>query len=52
MLSIMPLPTGFMTEVTSNMATIFSDLSSYVGLIVGVLLGVVILGAIIGFIKH
>lgn len=51
MLSIITLPTDFITSITANAGTIFTDLAPYVTLIVGVLLGVLVISFIIHAIK-
>jgi hypothetical protein len=51
MLSIIPLPSNFISSITANTGDIFTDLAPYVALIVGVLLGVVVIQAIISTIK-
>lgn len=51
MLSIIPLPSNFISNITDNTGTIFTDLAPYIALIIGVLLGVVVIQAIISTIK-
>lgn len=47
MLSIITLPTDFITDTTANASTIFTDLSPVITLIVGVLLAIVAISFII-----
>jgi hypothetical protein len=51
MFSIIPLPTDFITGITANAGTIFTDLAPVTTLIVGVLLGVLVISFIIHAIK-
>jgi hypothetical protein len=51
MISIISLPTDFVTGITANAGTIFTDLSPVTMLIVGVLLGVLVISFIIHAIK-
>lgn len=52
MLSIIPLPSGFMTDILANVGTILTDLSPYLTLIISVVLIGVVLEIIIGAVKR
>lgn len=52
MLSIIPLPAGFLADILGNVSTIMTDLGSYIALIVSVILIGIILEIIIGAIRH
>ena len=49
MLSIITLPTDFVSTTTSNASTMLTDLSPIVTLILGILLAVTVIGVILGF---
>jgi hypothetical protein len=49
MLSIITLPTDFVTQTTANATSMLSDLSPVTTLILGVLLAVTVIGIILGF---
>jgi len=51
MLSIIPLPSGFVSDILGNVGTIISDLSSYLTLIISVILAALVLDIIIGAIR-
>jgi hypothetical protein len=51
MLSIITLPTDFVSNITANAGTIFTDLSGVTTLIVGVLLGTLVIAFVINAIK-
>ena len=52
MLTIIPLPSNFVTEITANAGTIFTDLAPYLTLILGVILGVLVITALIDALKR
>jgi len=49
--SLIPLPTNFVASTTQTAATVLSDLSPYITLILGALLTVVIIEVLIGAIR-
>jgi hypothetical protein len=51
MISIITLPTDFISGITANAGTLFTDLAPVTTLIVGVLLGVLVISFIIHAIK-
>jgi hypothetical protein len=52
MLSIIPLPAGFLTDILANVGTIMADLSPYITLIISIILIGVVLEIIIGAVKR
>jgi hypothetical protein len=48
---IITLPEGFVSNITGTMGQLFTDLSSYIILVLGVLLGTLVIGAIIDYIR-
>ena len=51
MLTIITLPGSFVTEITATMGTLFTDLGSYITLIIGVVLGILVIRAVISMIR-
>jgi hypothetical protein len=51
MLSIIPLPAGFVNEITTNLGTILTDLDAYLTLIIGVILAVLVIEILIGALR-
>jgi hypothetical protein len=51
MISIIALPSNFVSGITDNTSQIITDLASPIELIIGILLGVMCVGLIIHFIK-
>jgi hypothetical protein len=51
MFSLIPLPTNFISQITTNTTDIIADLSPFATLIIGVLLGVVLLEILIHAIR-
>ena len=52
MLSIIPLPEGFVEDITANLGTIIADLAPYITLIIGVLLGCAVISILVGIFWH
>jgi len=51
MLTIIPIPTSFVSDIISNMGQVISDLSGYTTLLIGVILGVVVIEILIGALR-
>ena len=51
MLSIIALPSGFLTDILANVGTILTDLGGYLTLILGVLLSALVFEIILGAIR-
>lgn len=51
MFSIIPLPSGFTTDILANVGTIINDLSPFLTLIISVILIALVLDIIIGAIR-
>ena len=52
MLSIIPLPSNFTTDILANVGTMITDLAPYLTLIISVILIGIVLEIIIGAIKR
>jgi hypothetical protein len=52
LVSIIPLPAGFVTDITANLGTILTDLAPYLTLILGVLLGMLVVGFLVDMLKR
>lgn len=50
--TLIVLPSNFITNIGSQVATVFTSLSPLISFILGVLLAVFAIGAIISWIKH
>lgn len=51
LLTVLTLPNNFVASTTEIMASLITDLSPYLTLVIGVLLGVVVLEIIIGIFR-
>jgi hypothetical protein len=51
MLTIIPLPEGFVDDITGHMGDIITDLSPYITLVLGVVLGLTAVGIILSFLR-
>jgi hypothetical protein len=51
MISIISLPTDFVSNITANAGTLFTDLAPVTTLIVGVLLGTLVIAFIVNAIR-